>query len=245
MLVELFFTCSAAGAVLGGCSDSCTTTIGQNEVILCEQIGVESETEGEQGGSSSGSGWTPPPPWILCEIYVSGGVEIETFGTIWVKSRQGTRECLREKEYVPIPKPPASSEPVQAISDVQTLQEIFRTSPSRPKAFASPAEGYFDEHFDFRVERKKQTKSGWLFDEPVSVRFLPKSATWSFGEHGFSASHVYGESGDFTAHATVKFQVDYKPIGGTWVINAGSISVKSNSLLVTALPLPRETRLIG
>jgi len=245
LLAEIIMTCSAAGAVLGGCSDSCSTTIGSNEVVICEQLQTENDIEQTQQSSTPGSSWTPPPPWVLCEIYVSGGVEIQTFGTMWVKSRQGERDCLQEKEYVPIPKPPSTKTTVEKVKDIETLQEVFRTSPSKPRAYVNPTERYFDEVFDFSVERKTQTKSGWLFDEPVSVRFQPKSASWSFGQAGFNVSHIFGSSGDFSARATVEFQVDYKPIGGPWIVNAGSISVKSNSVLVTALPLPRETRLIG
>jgi len=245
LLVEIIFSCSAAGAVLGGCSDSCSTTIGSTEVVICEEASTESDAEENYENDTPGSVWTPPPPWVLCQIYVSGGVEIETFGTIWVKSRQGSRECLAEKEYIPIPKPPSSDSSVEKISDSQTLQEVFRTSPSRPMAYVNPTERYYDESFEFRVEQSAQTKSGWLFDQPVSVRFLPKSANWSFGKSGFRVGHIFGSSGDFSARATVEFQVDYKPIGSPWVINAGSISVNSNSLLITALPLPRETRLIG
>lgn len=245
MLVEIIFSCSAAGAVLGGCSDDCSTTIGANEVVICEQQGSNTDSTIEENSSSSGSVWTPPPPWVLCEIYVSGGVEIPTFGTMWVKSRQGERDCLAEKEYVPIPKQGSSKASIDRITDTQTLQQVFKTSPSAPQAFVNPSERYYDEEFSFRVENRTQTKSGWLFDEPVSVRFVPKSASWSFGGSGFEAIHIFGEKGDFSARATVSFQVDYKPIGGSWVINAGAIQARSNSLLITALPLPRETRLVG
>ncbi|HEY7796988.1 MAG TPA: hypothetical protein VIB61_04370 [Microbacteriaceae bacterium] len=245
MLVEIIFSCSAAGAVLGGCSDDCSTTIGANEVVICEQQGSNTDSTIEESSSSSGSVWTPPPPWVLCEIYVSGGVEIPTFGTMWVKSRQGDRECLAEKEYVPIPTQGSSNASVERITDEETLQEVFKTSPSPPQAFASPSERYYDEEFSFRVENRIQTKSGWLFDEPVSVRFVPKSASWSFGGSGFETVHIFGEKGDFSSRATVEFQVDYRPIGGSWVINAGVIQAQSNSLLITALPLPRETRLVG
>lgn len=245
MLVEIIFSCSAAGAVLGGCSDDCSTTIGSSEVVICEQQGSSNDSALEESSSSSGSVWTPPPPWVLCEIYVSGGVEIPTFGTMWVKSRQGQRECLAEKEYVPIPTPGSTNASVERITDNETLQEVFKTSPSAPQAFASPSERYYDEEFSFRVENQIQTKSGWLFDEPVSVRFVPKSASWSFGGSGFQTEHIFGEKGDFSARATVEFQVDYRPIAGSWVINAGVIQANSNSLLITALPLPRETRLVG
>lgn len=245
MLVEIIFSCSAAGAVLGGCSDDCGTTIGSEEVVICEQQDEENEQSNEFTGSNPGSSWTPPPPWILCEIYVSGSIDIPTFGSIWVKVREGSRDCLDEKEYVPIPVAGGSSSTIEEITDTETLQEIFKTSPSSPRAHVSPSERYYDEEFNFSVDKKSQTKSGWLFDQPVSVRFIPKSASWSFGGSGFAASHVFGDKGDFRARATVRFQVDYKPTDGSWVKNAGSIQVKSNSVLVTALPLPRETRLVG
>lgn len=245
MLVEIIFTCSATQAVLGGCADACGTTIGANEVVICEQQGSTTENAENQGFTNPGSNWTPPPPWVLCEVYVSGGVEVPTFGTVWVKVRQGERECLQEKEYVPIPSAASPGQTVESVTDIETVQEIFKTSPTTPLAYVSPSERYYDEKFNFWVKRNTHTKSGWLFDEPVSVRFVPKSASWSFGGSGFSVEHIFGEKGDFQATASVNFQVDYKPIGGLWVIDAGSISVQSNSLTITALPLPRETRLIG
>lgn len=245
MLVEIIFTCSAAQAVLGGCADGCGTSIGANEVVICERQEKETGSVEDESSTRPGSSWTPPPPWVLCEVYVSGGIDIPTFGTVWVKTRQGARECLSEKEYVPIPKPGSSSDSVERITDSQTLQQIFKTSPATPMAYVSPSERYYDEQFSFWVENNTQIKSGTLFDEPVSVRFTPKSASWSFGGRGFSVNHLFGEKGDFQARATVNFQVDYKPVGGSWVIDAGSIQIPSNSLLITALPLPRETRLIG
>lgn len=245
MLVEIIFTCSAAQAVLGGCADDCETTVGVSEVVICEQQGTETESYEGESSTTPGSTWTPPPPWVLCEVYVSGGVEVPTFGTVWVKSRQGERDCLSEKEYIPIPKPGSSSDSVERVRDSQTLQQIFKTSPDTPMAYVSPSERYYDERFSFWVDKNTQIKSGTLFDEPVSVRFIPKSASWSFGGSGFSVTHIFGEKGDFQARANVDFRVDYKPIGGSWVIDAGSIQIPSNSLLVTALPLPRETRLIG
>lgn len=245
MLVDIVFTCSAAAAVLGGCSDNCESTVGKDEVVICEQIDSGTESESAKSTSDPGFVWKPPPPWILCEIYVSGGVEIPTFGTTWVKSRQGARDCLSEKEYVPIEVPGSSEKTVEKVSDRQTLQEIFRTSPSSPIAYVSPSERYYDEQFSFSVQRKTQIKSGELFGQPVSVRFVPKSARWSFGANGFTAQHIFGEKGDFSARAIVTFQVDYKPLGGGWVVDAGAIESWSNSLLVTALPLPRETRLVG
>ncbi|MDR9443795.1 MAG: hypothetical protein RI530_02455 [Microbacteriaceae bacterium] len=245
MLVEIIFTCSATQAVLGGCANDCGTTVGASEVAICEQQRTETGSNEGKSSTTPGSTWTPPPPWVLCEVYVSGGVEIPTFGTVWVKSRQGERECLSEKEYIPIPKPDSSSKSVEGINDSQTLQQIFKTSPTTPMAYVSPSERYYDEQFSFWVEKTTQIKSGTLFGEAVSVRFTPKSASWSFGGSGFSVAHIFGEKGDFQARAIVNFQVDYKPIGGSWVIDAGSIQIPSNSLLVTALALPRETRLIG
>jgi hypothetical protein len=245
MLVEIIFSCAATQAVLGGCADDCGTTVGASEVVICEQQRTDSGNNEVESSTTPGSTWTPPPPWVLCEVYVSGGVDIPTFGTVWVKSRQGERECLAEKEYVPIPKPGSSNDSVERITDSQTLQQIFKTSPGAPMAYVSPSERYYDEQFNFWVEKNTQIKSGTLFGEPVSVRFTPKSARWSFGRNGFSVNHLFGEKGDFQARATVNFQVDYKPIDGSWVIDAGSIQIPSNSLLVTALALPRETRLIG
>jgi len=246
LLIEtIIFSCSAAGAVLGGCNDQCETTIGSSEVIICESIGTGNTESDTTQSSTPGSTWTPPPPWILCQQYVSGGVEIPTFGKIWVKIREGSRPCLDQKPYVPLPEPPSSTSNTVEIINVESVQEIFRTSPSVPKAFVQPLERYFDEQFVFSVQKETQIKNGELFGEPVSVRFIPRSAIWSFGASGFQASHIFGEKGDFSAKATVKFQVDYKPLGESWVVDAGSISVSSNSLLVTALPLPRETRLVG
>lgn len=245
MLVEVIFTCAAASAVLGSCVDDCSTNVGLTEVVICERQGNQQESEKESGSSSPGSVWTPPPPWVLCEIYVSGGTEIQTFGTMWVKTRQGSRDCLQEKDYVPIKIAGSTKKTVERVTDSQTLQQVFKTSPSTPMAYVSPSERYYDEAFSFWVEKASQTKSGLLFEEPVVVRFVPISASWSFGSSGFTANHIFGEKGDFSARAKVRFQVDYKTIGGSWVINAGSIESPSNSLLVTALPLPRETRLIG
>lgn len=244
MLVEVFISCSVAGAVLGSCADECGTTIGSSEVTICEQQDFTNESDGVLVVDGPESNWTPPPPWILCEVYVSGGVEIPTFGSVWIKIRQGERACLDEKEYVPIPAKPVKSETVERITDTETLQEVFKTSPSSPRAYVTPAERYYDEQFVFSVEKTTQAKSGWLFDKPVSVRFVPLSASWSFGGSGFSATHTFGEKGDFSARATVTYRVDYKPIEGSWVVDAGSIRARSNSLLVTALSLPRESRLV-
>jgi hypothetical protein len=244
LLIEVFISCSVAGAVLGSCADECATTVGSSEVTICEQQDFTSEFGAESEQDHSDSNWTPPPPWILCEVYVSGGVEIPTFGTVWIKIREGERDCLDEKDYVPIPNKPAISQPVDRITDTETLQEVFKTSPSSPRAYVNPSERYYDEDFNFSVEKETQTKSGSLFDQPVLVRFTPKSASWSFGGSGFRTSHTFGEKGEFVARATVTYRVDYKPTEGGWVIDAGSIRKSSNSLLVTALALPRESRLV-
>ena len=246
MLIEtIILSCSAAGAVLGGCNDSCETIIGASEVVICEDRGGSNSESKQSETNNPGLPWTPPPPWIMCQQYVSGGVEIPTFGKIWVKVREGSRPCLDQKPYVPIPDPPSSTSKTVEVVNIESVQEIFRTSPSSPMAYVEPAERYYDEQFSFRVESTSQLKSGELFGEPVSVRFIPRSATWSFGKSGFNVSHIFGEKGDFSAKASVSFQVDYKPLGESWVVDAGSISVSSNSLLITALPLPRETRLVG
>lgn len=244
MLIEVFISCSAAGAVLGSCAEECETTVGSSEVTICEQQDFTNGNGGDSEHDESDYTWTPPPPWILCEVYVSGGVEIPTFGSVWIKIRQGERECLDEKEYVPIPDRPTVSEPVEGLTDTETLMEVFKTSPSSPRAYVTPSERYYDEQFSFSVEKTTQTKSGWLFDQPVSVRFVPRSASWSFGGSGFSTTHIFGEKGDFASSATVTYRVDYRPIEGSWVVDAGSIRARSNSLLVTALPLPRESRLV-
>jgi len=246
VLIEtIILSCSAAGAVLGGCNDSCETIIGASEVVICEDKGGNNSESKQSETNNPGLPWTPPPPWIMCKQYVSGGVEIPTFGKIWVKVREGSRPCLDQKPYVPIPDPPRSTSKTVEVVNIESVQEIFRTSPSSPMAYVEPAERYYDEQFSFRVESTSQLKSGELFGEPVSVRFIPRSATWSFGKSGFNVSHIFGEKGDFSAKASVSFQVDYKPLGESWVVDAGSISVSSNSLLITALPLPRETRLVG
>lgn len=246
MLMEtIIFSCSAAGAVLGGCNDDCITTIDTQEVIICEQESSGTEQQGESTPSRPGATWQPPKPWILCEIYVSGGVEIPTFGTTWVQARQDSRECLDEKPYTPIPRPAKPATVAPKITDYQSVQEIFRASPSTPNAFATPSELYYDEPFSFRVQESIQSESGWLFDKPVTVRFVPKSARWNFGSNGFATTHIFGQKGEFSVRATVTFQVDYKPIDGGWQIGAGEIEVSSNSILISALQLPRETRLVN
>lgn len=262
MLVELILltsSCTAADAVLGNCLQSCETSVvvGGGSVTICSDDWefIAGNPGGSQpGGATGGSAgsYQPPRPWVLCEVYASGDTVNESITTVWVKIREGSQDCLSIQPYIPPPPTGGSGggSSTNPIPDqISSIAEMFSASPNRPSASATPATLYADERVSFSVSAATHSKPGELLGESVTVRFSPISASWQFGDGnsatGFSSSHIYFEDGSYRAVASVVYSVDYKLANADWVYSVGNITANSNGVLVTALPLPRETRLVG
>lgn len=268
MLIELVLlasSCSVSEAVMGNCLKSCenSVVIGSDAVTLCRQLELVSKSSSTGSSSAPGSAPNKKP-----ESSASGEAEIkkEIYPIICVSGSAaktapvGARKIPKTDVvcYRDVPDAEPSKELKQAKPNSnkssnslqsEVVAEIFSTTPNRPEAFADPEILYADEPVRFSAVAGVHTKPGMLLGEPVSVKFVPISATWDLGDGrekvGFSVEHVYGRADIFQARATVRYSVDYRFAAGEWVVSVGSIDANSNGVFVTALPLPRETRLVG
>lgn len=267
MLVELVLfvaSCSVTDAVMGNCLKSCdnSVAVGSDSVTLCRE--KELISGGSSPGSSSASGSGPGRK----ADSASGEAEISEViypvicvsGAAAQSAPMGARKipktgvvCYRD---IPEAGPAAVTEQTKQTESKssnsfqsEVVAEIFSTTPNRPQAFADPEILFADELVRLTALASVHIKPGILLGDPVSVRFVPISATWDLGDGekkvGFSTNHIYGRVDIFQARATVRYSVDYRFPGDDWVVSAGFIDADSNGVFVTALPLPRETRLVG
>lgn len=263
MLVEMLLlasSCSVSEAVMGNCLKSCDSSvvIGSDSVTLCRELELitgggaatgssSSATANKKTGPSDSAAAADQTPRYPLRCVSGAAAKSAPAGA--KKIPRTDVVCYREipEPELVAPKPVKKSKPKEVFSD--SVAEIFSTSPDLPAAFAQPEVLYADELVTLTVVASVHTKPGILLGEPVSVRFSPVSATWDFGDgqsaSGFSAGHIYNLADVYQARAKVRYSVDYKFATDSWVSSVGYIDATSNGVFITALPLPRETRLVG
>lgn len=143
----------------------------------------------------------------------------------------------------------ATSSTSQTRSEQQTLAGF---APSVDLALSGVAR--VGSELEFVASTKIAQESGQLFGTAAIIRFTPVSATISFGDGqlaeasaiagGFESAHSYRAPGRYLAQALVRFRVDYRLGGNSWVVGAAEVVVGSNSLNVDVLQPPRRTLLV-
>lgn len=232
MLIEIaiWTSCSVTGVALGGCQPACPAE-GDGSFTICEvlqDIGIEHST------------YVTPQPLRLCSYYVNGTIDIPTSTQITAWVEIGSRLCIGDViEPLPDPKPRTL---------VSEFLDVFTAYAVRPFAFVAPdGEVQIEEVARFTVLPGGGTHQGKLFENDVEVRFRPHIYSWSFSNgavaSGASVSRSFSRPDQIQAFATVEYIVDYRRVGGSWVIAAAKLSIRSNELGLSVIDPPRRTLL--
>ena len=161
----------------------------------------------------------------------------------------GTQPIVCDDTFGVIP-PGGPGNPAVTINDIRSFKAIPGTDHMEPNGWMVVG---LDTNFYSVVGT--EVVHGSLLGQPASVRFIPISWHWTYGD-GHSAtrstkgatwaalgiadfsptqtSHVYGAAGTFYIDLSIQFRADYEFAGGQWTPVVGTITLPANRLKATA-----------
>lgn len=202
------------------------------------------KSESSSSRSSSNKPYQPKAvPMRLCSYYVNNTIDQPTQSVInsWVPV--GSRPCIGD-----LPAPEV--EPVaKSITKSQITRDTLTGYSNTPVASWSPGgELVILDPAEFFVAVNNRTTTGTLLGSSAQIRFTANSVQWSFSDAqtktGVRVSRSFQAVGGYQAVATVQYRVDYRISGGSWVMGASTVSLKSNVLQVEVVEPPMRTLLV-
>lgn len=235
MLVEtlvsmlLMGSCDVTKAALGGCGSTCSSST-PGSFSLCDSTTIDRTT---------GTGATNASPKRLCTFYANGTIDIPTMTVISAWIDVGTRLCIGD----PIPDPAPPRTITEELSDIFTAhleRPVARLlSRQRPESF---------EPVVFEVDAMAKTVTGQLLGEPATIRFRAVGVNWVFSDgdaaRGSNVSKFFTTPGTVWGKARVTYEVDYKRTS-SWVLEAASWTLTSNTVDLEVFDPPRKTLLVS
>lgn len=272
MLVEVLLilaSCDVKGVALGSCVSSCPKSSGASFTICAERTLTSSVVKPKPAPKPVPVTRPIPKPIVvqkpvvksvpvpkprrLCSYYVNGTIDIPTSSIITAWIDVGSRACIGD----PTPKAPvraAAPAPVAApVAKIKTVSELtteaFTAHATAPFAYLRPnGEVEVFQSVNFGVDRGGGEHVGELFGEPATIRFVAIEIAWSFSDgqrlSGQFVSTSFGQPAQIRASAEVRYRIDYRRPGGSWILAASHASLVSNQLTLVVIDPPRRTLLV-
>jgi hypothetical protein len=161
----------------------------------------------------------------------------------------GTQPIVCDDTFGVIP-PGGPGNPAVTVNDIRSFKAIPGTDHMEPNGWMVVGLST-----NFYSVVGTEVVHGSLLGQPASVRFIPiswhwtygdghaatrstKGATWAaLGETDFSetqTSHVYTAEGTYYIDLSIQFRADYEFAGGQWIPVVGTITLPANRLKATA-----------
>ena len=267
MLVELLLilaSCDVKGAALGSCVSPCPKSTGASFTICAQKNLTASSVKPKPvakpvpkpiAAQKPVVRTVPvPKPKRLCTYYVNGTIDVPTSSIISAWVDVGARACIgdpKPKTTVRAAAPVRSASPAPELKTVSELAtEAFTAHAAPPFAYLRPSgEVEVFELVHFGVDRGGGEHVGELFGEPATIRFVAVAIEWSFSDGqrltGQFVSASFGQPAQIRGSAEVRYRIDYRRPGGSWVLSASQASLVSNELVLSVIDPPRRTLLVG
>jgi hypothetical protein len=221
-------SCDVTKAALGGCGSVCSSNT-PGSFSLCDSQTTE---------RTESSGAINAKPKRLCTFYANGTIDIPTMTVISAWIDIGSRLCIGD----PIPEPA----PPRTITE--ELSDIFTANLDRPAArLLSRQRPETYESVVFEVDADSKTVAGKLLGDPATIRFRPVATMWVFSDgdsaRGNNVSKFFSQQGTVWGKARVTYEVDYNRFG-SWVMDAASWTLTSNTVDLQVFDPPRKTLLV-
>jgi hypothetical protein len=244
VLVELAIilaSCDVAGSAASACKSQCPRSTGASYTICAEK---GKSTSSVKPGVPKRDTQQRPKPRRLCSYYANGTIDVPTSSIITAWVDVGSRACIGD----PKPEPRVAAPTTKTVAELTT--EAFTAHATSPFAYLRPSgEVEITQLVNFGVNRGGGEHAGELFGSPATIRFVAVYISWSFSDgqrlNGEFVSTSFLEPGQVTGLASVDYRIDYRRLGGTWVLGAAYASLSSNQLSLSVIDPPRRTLLVG
>jgi hypothetical protein len=148
------------------------------------------------------------------------------------------------------PPPGAPGAPAVTLSDIASFRPTVGTDHMEPNGWTVVGLST-----NFYSDAGSHVVDGTLLGTPASVRFTPRTWTWTFGDGAeltastpgaswaalgvpefepTATSHVYAAAATATIQLTVGFGAEYRVAGGGWTPIAGTLPVPAPPMTMTA-----------
>lgn len=135
-------------------------------------------------------------------------------------------------------KPKVTKKPAKPRKPV-TWKNEFTVKPDRPRIALLPSTTLkVGETANFASLAVAHTRNRMLLWYPAQVKFVPNTASWSFGNGaeaaGTKTSHAYSRAGVYKVQLKVSYTVTYRITGrSAWVKLPGGVTALSSPIMVT------------